>query len=109
MQLGSWLAEKPKIILVMVKMELEIKPCKTKATFSVKPKRQITIDLPKLKNKFKIKIETPIASVIEFEGEEVIVHRHGELKFKTLKDEDKIRKIAEMIYLEFAKKGLVFR
>ena len=79
-------------------MEFEIKPCKTKATFSVKPKGKMDIDLPKLKNRFKVKIETPIASVIEFEGEEIIVHRHGEIRFKTLKDENRIRHIAEIIY-----------
>jgi len=79
-------------------MEFEIKPCKTKATYSVKPKKNVKLDLSKLKNKFKIKIETPIASVIEFEGEEIIVHRHGEIRFKTLRDEEKIKRISDMVY-----------
>ncbi len=79
-------------------MEFEIKPCKTRATYSVKPKKNIKLDLSKLKENFKIKAETPIATVIESEGEEIIVHRYGEIKFKTCKDEGKIKKIAEKIY-----------
>ena len=79
-------------------MDFEIKPCKTRATYSVKPKKNIKLDLSKLKDKFKIKAETPIAAVIEVEGEEVIVHRYGEIRFKTLKDENKIKRISEMIY-----------
>jgi len=78
-------------------MEFEIKPCKTRAAYSVKPKKNIKLDLAKLKE-FKIKAETPIASVIDIDGEEIIVHRYGEIKFKTLRDEAKIRKIAEKIY-----------
>ncbi len=79
-------------------MDLEIKPCKTRATFSVKPKKNIKLDLSRLKDKFKIRAETPIAAVIEIEGEEIIVHRYGEIRFKTLRDENKIRKISELIY-----------
>ena len=79
-------------------MDLEIKPCKTRATFSVKLKKNVKLDLSKLKDRFKIKAETPIASVIETEGEEIIVHKYGEIRFKTLKDESKIKKIAEKIY-----------
>lgn len=79
-------------------MDLEIKPCKTRATFSVKPKTNIKLDLSKLKSFFKIKAETPIASVIDVDGEEIIIQKYGELRFKTLKDETKIKKIAEKIY-----------
>jgi len=79
-------------------MEFEIKPCKTRAAYSVKPKKNIKLNLSKLKGNFRIKAETPIATVIEVDGEEIIVHRHGELKFKKLRDENKIKKIAEEIY-----------
>jgi len=46
------------------------------------------MDLSKLK-KFKIKVDTPIATVIEIEREEIIVHKYGEILFKTLKDKEK--------------------
>jgi hypothetical protein len=79
-------------------MELEIKPCKTRATYSVKPKKSVKLDLSKLKSSFNIKAETPIASVIDVDGEEIIIQKYGEIRFKTLKDEAKIKKIAEKIY-----------
>ena len=78
-------------------MEFTVEPCKTKAAYSVKPKRKCSIDLSKLKD-FKIIAETPVAAVVEIEDEQVIVHKYGELKFKTLKDEEKIKKIAELIF-----------
>ncbi len=79
-------------------MELEIKPCRTKETYSVKLKKKCDIDMSKLKENFKIKVETPVASVIEIEGEEIIVHKYGEIRFKTLKDKEKIKKISEKIF-----------
>ena len=79
-------------------MEFEIKPCKTRAAYSVKPKKNIKLNLSKLKGNFRIKAETSIATVIEVDGEEIIVHKYGELKFKKLRDENKIKKIAGEIY-----------
>ena len=79
-------------------MEFTIEPCKTKAAYSAKPKKKCSLDFSKLKD-FNIVLETPIATVVKIEGEEIIVHKYGELKFKTLKDKEKIKKIAEKIFL----------
>jgi len=88
---------------ISLKMDFEIKPCRTRATYSAKPRKNVRLDLSKLKDSFKIKIETPVASVIDADGEEIIVHKYGEIKFKTCKDKDKIKKIAEEIYEKIAK------
>ena len=64
---------------------------------SVKPDKKIKLDLEKIKKRFKVLIDTPILLVIDEQGE-IIVHSYGELLFKTLRDEEKIRKIAEEIY-----------
>lgn len=74
-----------------------IKPCKTKAAYSVKPIKKIKLDLNKIKNHFKVSIFTPICMVIE-EHKGIVVHNHGEILFKKLKDEAKIKKISEKIY-----------
>ena len=75
----------------------KINLCKTKSAFSVKPDKRINLDLSKIKNKFKVIVDTPILIIIDNEGE-IIVHKHGELVFKQIKDEDKIKKIAQEIY-----------
>ena len=79
-------------------MEFEISPCKTKATFSVKPKKNISLDIKGLSGKFAAKKVTSIAGVFDYNGEEFVVHRYGTITFKTLKDEKMIKKIAEMVY-----------
>ena len=79
-------------------MEFEIKACKTKAAYSAKPLKKITLDLDKLKTLFTTLVDTPILLVINVDSEEIIVHNHGELTFKKLKDENKIKIIAEKIY-----------
>ena len=75
----------------------KIEKCKDKGGLSVKPSVKVLLDLKKIKTKFKTLIETPIVLVIEKEGE-IVVHEYGELIFKNLKDEEKIRRIAEEIY-----------
>lgn len=79
-------------------MDFEIKPCKTKATFSVKPKTKVELNIKQLSGKFNAKKITPIAGVFEHNGEEFVVQKYGAITFKTLKDEDLIRKIAKMVY-----------
>ncbi len=76
----------------------DIKLCKTKAAWTVNPKKNIKIDLNKLKSKYKTLIDTPILVVINADGEEIIVHNYGEIMFKTLKDEKKIESLARKIY-----------
>ena len=79
-------------------MEFQIKACKTKAACSVKPLRKTALNLEKIKSRFKTLVDTPILIVIEEQNHEIIVHSHGELLFKDLKDEKEITKIANKIY-----------
>jgi len=96
-------------------VDFVITSCKTKAAYTVKPKQKIKIDFDKLKDdQFKDKIcivlDNPIVLVLKinldyeafgtFEkiSEEVIVHDYGDILFKTLKDTDKIIKVAQFIY-----------
>ncbi|MEM4336598.1 MAG: hypothetical protein QXG86_01185 [Candidatus Woesearchaeota archaeon] len=79
-------------------MKFEIKPCKTRAAFNVKPLNNVNVDIKKLARKFKVKKITPIAGVFIYDGEEFIVHRYGQITFKSLKDENKIKKIAQIVY-----------
>ena len=79
-------------------MEFEIEPCKTKATFTVKPKKNISLDVKRLSDKFNARKVTSIAGVFDYNGEEFVVQKYGTITFKTLKDEKLIKKIAEMVY-----------
>ena len=79
-------------------MEFEISPCKTKATFSVKPKKNINLDIKKLSEKLNAKKVTQIVGVFEYKGEEFVVQKYGTITFKTLKDQKLIKKISEMVY-----------
>ncbi|MFH1849266.1 MAG: HesA/MoeB/ThiF family protein [archaeon] len=74
-----------------------IQKCKTKAAYSVKPKRNIQLDLDQIRNKFTVVADTPILLVIK-EADEIIVHNYGELLFKTLEDKCRIEEIAKRIY-----------
>ena len=79
--------------------DFTISLCKTKAAYEVKPKKRISLDLKKLKDKFEIIAETKIVFVVKSnDSGEIVVHNHGELMFKELKDEEKIKKIALEIY-----------
>ena len=78
-------------------MNFEIKLCKTRAAISVKPKNKINLNLNVIRKKFKTCVETPILLVLDLEGG-IIIHKYGEIIFKKLKHEKKIRKIAERIY-----------
>ncbi len=81
-------------------MDFTIKKCKTRAAYSSKPKKNIKLDLNKIKTQFPIIMETPILLVIKTQNIEIIIHSYGELIFKktTEKDISKIEKIAEKIY-----------
>ncbi|MBW3003959.1 hypothetical protein KY328_05720 [Candidatus Woesearchaeota archaeon] len=79
-------------------MDYKIKPCKTKAAFSVIPVQKIKLDFDKLKIKFETLIDNPIALVIKVDDEEIVVHNYGEMLFKTLKNVEKIKTIADRIY-----------
>lgn len=74
-----------------------IKFCESDNTFSVRPNRETNLDLNKIKNNFEIDIETPIFLTIKDHGG-ILIHKYGEIDFKTLKNEKKIKEIAENIY-----------
>jgi len=79
-----------------MKGEFILKLCKSKDSYTVK--KNTKLDLNKLSKEFKTIVKTPILLIIKVDDHEVIVHNHGELKFKDLKDEEKIKKIARRIY-----------
>ena len=76
---------------------MRIEECRTKAAMKVRPDTKMKLDLDKVRKRFKVLVDTPILLVIDEDGE-IIVHNHGELLFKTLRDENRIREIAEEIY-----------
>lgn len=77
-----------------------IQKCKTRAGWSVKPVRQTKLNFAHLKRKFSVVLDTPILLVIRKEGVpgEIIVHNYGEILFKKLSDQKKMRTIAAEIY-----------
>ena len=75
-----------------------IEKCRDKAVYSAKLDKPRRLDLKRIAAKFKTIQDTPIVLVVEVDGVEVIVHRHGELLFKNCNDMEKLRKIAEKIY-----------
>ncbi len=79
-------------------LDFSIAKCKTKATFSAKPRKQIILDLEKIKKMFTVVLETPILLVVKIEGIEVIVHKHGELLFKDSDDVPLMEKITKEVY-----------
>lgn len=76
----------------------EISECKTKAGISVKPKSNLKVDFKKIKEKFEVIFDSPVAMVIKVDGCEIIVHKYGELLFKDCKDKIKIEVIAKKVY-----------
>jgi adenylyltransferase/sulfurtransferase len=74
----------------------ELKLCKTGATLTVKTNKQLNLE--KIKNCFGAVRDAKITLLLEIENEQVIVNKKGEIIFKTLKDENKIMKIAKKIY-----------
>ena len=75
----------------------ELSLCKTGATLTVRTNKPL--DLNKIKNNFGVLRDTKITLLIEFENEQVIINKQGEIIFKTLRDEEKVMKIANEIYL----------
>lgn len=76
----------------------EIKECKTKAGYTVKPVKNIKLDFTKIKKNFKIIFDSPIALVIQEGNLEVVIHIYGELLVKNCKDTKKIETLARRIY-----------
>jgi adenylyltransferase/sulfurtransferase len=77
--------------------DFTVQKCKTRKGWSAKPAKNIKLNLADIRKKYKVVMDTPILLVIDHEGE-IIVHDYGELLFKDMKDEAKIRKVSEEIY-----------
>ncbi len=78
--------------------DFTLKLCKTKAAYSVKPFRNVRLNLNQIKNVYEPIIETPLLLIVKVRGYEIIVHNYGELIFKDLKNELIIKQIAKEIY-----------
>ncbi len=78
-------------------IEFKVSKCKDKAGYSAKPVKNLELDLWRVKKKFVTILETPLVIVVDCDGE-IVVHKFGELLFKTLTDEKKINEIAKQIY-----------
>ncbi|MBS3134399.1 HesA/MoeB/ThiF family protein [Candidatus Woesearchaeota archaeon] len=78
--------------------DFTLKLCKTKAAYSVKPFRNVRLNLNQIKNVYTPIIETPLLLIVKIKGYEVIVHNYGELIFKDLKNEVIIKQIAKDVY-----------
>lgn len=76
----------------------EIKECKTKAGYTVKPKKNLKLDFAKIKKNFKVTFDSPIALVIQEGDLEIVIHKYGELLVKKSKDLKAIENIARRIY-----------
>jgi adenylyltransferase/sulfurtransferase len=84
-------------VLKGVSSELCVKECTTRKGWSVKLKQNVKLNLANIKKRFRTILDADILVVIDYEGE-IIVHGYGELLFKDLKDERRIREIADEIY-----------
>jgi adenylyltransferase/sulfurtransferase len=84
--------------------DFEVKECKTRKGWTVKPKSNTKLNLEGIKKQFKVVLDGGILLVIDCGGE-IVVHGYGELLFKDLKDEAGIRKIAGGIYKAGGLKG----
>ncbi|MBI5798288.1 hypothetical protein HZA98_05315 [Candidatus Woesearchaeota archaeon] len=76
----------------------DIKECKTKGGYEVKPREKKKLDFSLLRKKFELVFDSPIALVLRVQGVEVIVHKYGELLVKQCKDVKKIESIARSVY-----------
>ena len=79
-------------------MKYRLEKCKTKAAYSAKLNKKISLE--KIKEKFDLVLETPILLVIKVENIEIIVHSYGELLFKNCEDIELMKSIADRIYGE---------
>ena len=80
-------------------MEFEIAPCKKKGGISAKPKKQIKLNLDKIKNKYEVLLDTPILIVVKHEDVgEVVIHSYGEMIFKDSRNKEKIEEFANGIF-----------
>jgi adenylyltransferase/sulfurtransferase len=77
-----------------IEKDFELTLCKTGKNLIVKSNKKL--DLDKIRNKFGFLREDKFSILIEIDNEEIIINNY-EILFKTLKDENKILKIAKRI------------
>lgn len=80
-------------------MDFEVKECKDKGGLSAKTKEPVSLDIERIASLHAVSVKTPILCVIEEDGG-IVVHKYGEIIFKTLRDQTKIREIAGEIYAQ---------
>ena len=76
----------------------EIKECKTKGGYIVKPIKNTKLNFAKIQKNFKVIFDSPIVLVIQEGDMEIVIHKYGELLVKNCKDEKKIEDLARRIY-----------
>jgi len=86
----------------MDNIQFDVRPCVTGIATSAVPRKNTIIDFDLIKKHYQVITDARLLLIILVEEEEIIVHHNGELKFKTLKDEKSIKRIAEEIYLKTA-------
>lgn len=79
-----------------MKEDFIIKLCKSKDSYTVK--KNTKLNLNKLSKEFKTVVKTPILLIIKVGNQEIIVHNHGELKFKNTTNKNLIKRLAKRIY-----------
>ena len=76
--------------------EFHISICKVKGRIIVKPKRQVKLNLEKIRSKFPVIMDASVVLVIE-KDYQIIVHSFGELLFKGCKDIKTAKSVAKEI------------
>ncbi len=78
-----------------------IVPCTTRSAYSAKTRTSIKLNLNKIKENFETIIDTPVVLVVkdkENTNTEIIIHNYGEIVFKNISDQNKMKELAEKIY-----------
>lgn len=80
----------------MTNKKFNLELCRTKTTLSVKTNKKLNLE--RIKNYFGEIRDAGNTILIDFDGEQVIINKQGEIIFKTLRDENKVMEIADKIY-----------
>ena len=74
----------------------ELKLCKTGATLTLRTNKPLNLE--KIRKSFGVLRDAKVTLLLDIDNEQVIINKNGEIIFKTLRDEDKIMRIANQIY-----------
>jgi len=78
-------------------INFELKLCKTRDALSLKPRKNMQLNLNEIKKHYETLVNTPILIVIKKDNHEIIIKKDGEMIFKDLEDENKILEIGKEI------------